>query len=266
PLFDVKEVPQPASDVEGEVASPTQPIPVLPAPLGLQEISPETLTNRTPEANAAARTRLAAMKYGPVFTPIAKGKDTIVIPGFSGGVEWGGMAADPKGILYANSENIAWFTSIIDQNRPGPGRSKYNFSGYNKFRDPDGYPATKPPWGTLNAIDMNTGKYLWQLPFGYYPELAAKGMGDTGSENYGGPVVTASGLLFIGATIYDRQLRAFDTANGKELWKASLPFAGIATPATYMAKGAQYVVIATSGARDSKGPKGAALLAFKLAK
>lgn len=266
PLFDVKETPVPPSDVEGEISSPTQPIPVLPAPLGLHEISPETLTNRTPEANAAARARLATMKYGPVFTPIAKNKDTIVIPGFSGGVEWGGMAADRKGIIYANSEDIAWYTSIIDQNRPGPGRSKYNFSGYNKFRDPDGYPATRPPWGTLNAIDLNTGKYLWKIPFGYYPELAAKGMTDTGSESYGGPIVTASGLLFIGATIYDRQFRAFEAATGKELWKASLPYGGVATPATYVTNGEQYVVIAASGARDSKGPKGAAIVAFKLAK
>jgi quinoprotein glucose dehydrogenase len=266
PLFDIKEVTVPPSDVEGEVASPTQPIPVLPAPLGLHEISPDTLTNRTPEANAAARARLATMKTGPVFTPIAKDKDTIVIPGFSGGVEWGGMAADPKGILYANSENIAWYTSIIDQNRPGPGRSKYNFSGYNKFLDPDGYPATKPPWGTLNAIDLNTGKYLWKIPFGYYPDLAAKGMANTGSESYGGPVVTATGLLFIGATIYDRQFRAFEAATGKELWKAELPYGGVATPATYLAGGEQYVVIAASGARDRKGPKGAAIVAFKLAR
>ncbi|MEI6486818.1 MAG: pyrroloquinoline quinone-dependent dehydrogenase [Sphingomonadales bacterium] len=266
PLFDVKETPVPATDVEGEVASPTQPIPVAPAPLGLQDIGPDTLTNRTPEANAAVRARLATMKYGPVFTPIAKDKDTIVIPGFSGGVEWGGMAADPKGILYANSENVAWYTSIIAQNRPGPGRSKYNFSGYNKFRDPDGYPGTKPPWGTLSAIDMNSGKYLWKIPFGYYPELAAKGMADTGSESYGGPVVTASGLLFIAATIYDRQFRAFDTATGKQVWTAALPYGGVATPATYMAGGQQYLVIAASGARDSKGPKGAALVAFKLAK
>lgn len=266
PMFEIKETAVPKSDVEGEFSSPTQPVPVLPAPLGLHEIGPESLTNRTPEANAAARKKLAAMKYGPVFTPIAKDRDTIVIPGFSGGVEWGGMAADPKGILYANSENIAWYTSIIDQNRPGPGRSKFNFSGYNKFRDSDGYPATRPPWGTLNAIDINTGKYLWTIPFGYYPELAAKGLNNTGSESYGGPVVTASGLLFIGATIYDREFRAFDTATGKELWKAKLPYGGVATPATYLAKGNQYLVIGASGARDNKGPKGAALVAFKLAK
>ena len=266
PLFDIAETPMPASDVEGEIASKTQPIPSLPAPLGLQTVSPETLTNLSPEANADARAKLATMKYGPVFTPIAKGKDTIVIPGFSGGVEWGGMAADPNGILYANSEDIAWYTSIIDQNRPGPGRSKMNFSGYNKFRDAEGYPATLPPWGTLSAIDMNSGKYLWKIPLGYYPELAAKGRKDTGSENYGGPVVTASGLLFIGATIYDQKIRAFETSTGKILWESDLPYGGVATPATYMAGGAQYVVIAASGARNPKGPRGAALVAFKLGK
>jgi quinoprotein glucose dehydrogenase len=265
PLFDIKETPIPPSDVEGEVASRTQPIPVLPAPLGLHRVTPETLTNRTPEANAAARAKLATMKNGPVFTPIARGKDTIVIPGFSGGVEWGGMATDPKGILYANSEDVAWYTSIID-GRPGQGRARLTFSGYNKFRDPDGYPATLPPWGTFSAIDMNTGKYLWKVPFGYYPELAAKGMKDTGTESYGGPVVTASGLIFIGATIYDRKFRAFDSATGKILWEGDLPYGGAATPATYMAGGEQYVVIAASGARDTNGPKGASLIAFKLAK
>ncbi len=263
PLFDIKEVPQAASDVPGEVASKTQPIPVLPAPMGLHSVTPETLTNRTPEANAFARAKLATMKNGPVFTPVAKDKETIAIPGFSGGVEWGGMATDPNGILYANSENIAWFTSIIDQPRPGPGRVSLTFKGYNKFRDADGYPATAPPWGTLQAIDMNTGQYKWKIPFGYYPELADK---TTGTESYGGPVVTANGLLIIGATIADRKLRIFDTANGKELWNTDLPFAGTATPATYMVNGEQYITIATSGGRDQKGPKGAAIVAYKLPK
>ena len=106
------------------------------------------------------------------------------------------MASDPKGTLYLNSENIAWYTSIIEQPRPGPGKVRLTFKGYNKFRDADGYPATAPPWGTLQAIDMNTGKYKWKIPFGYYPELADK---TTGTESYGGPVVTANGLLIIGA-------------------------------------------------------------------
>jgi quinoprotein glucose dehydrogenase len=264
-LFPIDEVPIPPSDVPGEVAAKTQPVPRLPEPLGLQEVTPDTLTNRTPEANAWAREALSKMRYGPKFTPLAKDQETIVAPGHSGGVEWGGMAADPQGVLYANSNNIAWSTAIIDQILPGPGRSKMHHSGYNKFLDPDGYPATAPPWGTLNAIDMNTGAYLWSIPFGYYPELAEE-MGNTGTENFGGPVVTASGLLFIGATIYDRKMRAFDTATGEELWQADLPFSGVASPATYMAGGEQYVVIAASGTRDSKGPKGAALVAFKLAR
>ena len=266
PLFDIDEVPTPKSDVAGEVASPTQPVPRLPAPLGVQEVTPDTLTMRTPEANAWARAELAKMKYGGIYTPVAKDKETIVAPGFSGGGEWGGMAADPKGILYVNSENIVWSTSIVDQAKPSPDKPRLTFSGYHKFRDPDGYPATATPWGTLNAIDMNTGRYLWKIPFGEYPELVATGMKDTGSESYGGPVVTATGLLFIGATIYDRKMRAYESATGKLLWQAELPYAGNATPAVYATGGSEYVAIAASSARDPKGPKGAAIVAFKLAK
>ncbi|MCU1322739.1 MAG: Glucose dehydrogenase, PQQ-dependent [Acidobacteriaceae bacterium] len=142
--------------------------------------------------------------------------------------------------------------------------AKYRFTGYRKFLDPDGYPAIVPPWGTLNAIDLNTGKYLWKIPLGEYPELAAKGMKNTGSENYGGPIVTAGGVVIISATIFDRKIRAFDSRTGNLLWEASLPYAGNATPATYMIDGKQYVVIATSGARDRKGPQGAAYVAFAL--
>lgn len=145
----------------------------------------------------------------------------------------------------------------------GPGVG-YSFTGYRKFLDPDGYPAITPPWGTLSAIDLNTSKYLWQIPLGEYPALAAQGMQNTGSENYGGPVVTAGGVLFIGATVYDRKLRAFDASTGKLLWETTLPFAGIATPATYEVDGRQYVVIAASGGRDPKGPTGGSYVAFAL--
>ncbi|MDQ6701537.1 MAG: PQQ-binding-like beta-propeller repeat protein, partial [Acidobacteriota bacterium] len=106
---------------------------------------------------------------------------------------------------------------------PSPIEQKYRFGGYNKFLDPDGYPALKPPWGTLNAIDLNKGEIAWKIPFGEFPELAAKGITDTGSENYGGPVVTAGGLLFIGATTQDRKFRAFDKSTGKLLWQTTLP-------------------------------------------
>jgi quinoprotein glucose dehydrogenase len=141
---------------------------------------------------------------------------------------------------------------------------KYLFTGYRKFLDPEGYPAVVPPWGTLNAIDLNTGKYLWKIPLGSYPELVAAGMADTGTENYGGPILTAGGVLFIGATLFDHKLHAFDPKNGKLLWEGDLPFAGNATPSTYMIDGKQYIVIATSGSRNPKGSQGAAYVAFAL--
>jgi quinoprotein glucose dehydrogenase len=152
-----------------------------------------------------------------------------------------------------------------DANKPASStHPRYRFTGYRKFQDPDGYPAVVPPWGTLNAIDLNTGKYLWKIPLGEYPELAEKGMKDTGCENYGGPVVTASGLVFIGATIYDDKIRAFDSSNGKLLWEYKLPFAGLATPAVYMVDGREYVVIAAAGGRNPKEPAGGLYIAFAL--
>ncbi len=140
----------------------------------------------------------------------------------------------------------------------------YNITGYTRFDDAEGYPAVAPPWGTLSAIDLNTGKYLWKRPLGEYPELAAKGIKNTGTENYGGPIVTAGGLVIIAATDFDRKIRAFDSQTGALLWETIMPFAGVATPATYMVDGKQYIVIATCGARDPKSPQGAAYVAFAL--
>jgi mono/diheme cytochrome c family protein len=153
-----------------------------------------------------------------------------------------------------------------EESNPEEWSNTYIFTGYRKFLDPDGYPAIKPPWGTLNAIDLKTGKYLWKVPLGEYPALAKQGMTNTGTENYGGPVVTASGVLFIAATVYDHKLRAFDSSTGKVLWQADLPFAGVATPSTYMVDGRQYVVIAVSNARTPKDPQGGAYVAFALPK
>ena len=361
PLFPIEERPFPASDVPGEVASPTQPIPRLPAPFARQRLSEDMLTTRTPAANAWAVQQFRAFRSDGLFVPLEIDKQTVVFPGFDGGGEWGGPAVDPRsGIIFINSNDLPWtggltpnkqgepnallyqaqcaichgddlkgsppaFPSLVSirtrlsrrqigeiihngkgrmpgypslrgselqqlldfldipagspsgvpsssnsqVNRELAGRvpptdSKYHFTGYKKFLDPDGYPAVVPPWGTLNAIDLNTGQFLWKIPLGQYPELVANGTPDTGSENYGGPVLTSSGILFIGATIYDRKLRAFEAKTGKLLWEADLPYAGTATPSTYMINGKQYVVIATSGARDMKGPQGAAYVAFAL--
>jgi len=142
------------------------------------------------------------------------------------------------------------------------GQAPYSHTGYNRFFDPDGYPAIKPPWGTLNAIDLNTGDYVWRVPLGEFAELSARGLPPTGTENYGGPVVTAGGLIFIGAT-KDEMFRAFDQETGSVLWQTKLPAGGYATPATYMVDGRQFVVIACGGGK--MGTKsGDAYVAFTL--
>jgi quinoprotein glucose dehydrogenase len=152
----------------------------------------------------------------------------------------------------------------LQSSGPAPASMKYRFTGYKKFLDPDGYPAVAPPWGTLNAIDLNTGEFVWKIPLGIYPELAVQGLTNTGTENYGGPIVTAGGLLFIGATNFDRKFRAFDKSTGELLWETTLPFSGNATPATYEAHGRQYVVIAAGGGKDPKFASGGVYVAFAL--
>jgi quinoprotein glucose dehydrogenase len=160
---------------------------------------------------------------------------------------------------------------------------RYRFTGYHKFLDPEGYPAVAPPWGTLSAINLNTGEYAWKVPLGEYGEaiplpksqpprslspshlpLAEQGIKNTGTENYGGPIVTAGGLVFIGATNFDDKFRAFDKSTGELLWEATLPFAGNATPATYEVNGRQYVVIAAGGGKVVGAPSGGVYIAFAL--
>lgn len=157
-------------------------------------------------------------------------------------------------------ENV---TVLGGESAPSPIDLKYRFDGYNRFLDPQGYPAVQPPWGTLNAIDLNTGKFVWKKPFGEYPELAAKGPTNTGTENYGGGVVTAGGLFFIAATSYDKKMHAFDKATGDLLWEATLPAAGNATPAVYEVSGKEFIVVACGGGK-STAPTGSSYVAFAL--
>ncbi|PZU58831.1 MAG: pyrrolo-quinoline quinone [Sphingobium sp.] len=172
-----------------------------------------------------------------------------------------------------SNDQIAAITDYLmtNEDRPVAGKpvagqdtQPYMFAGYRKFEDPDGYPAVAPPWGTLNAIDLNSGKMTWRVPLGEYPELVKKGLRNTGSANYGGPLVTRSGLLFIAATVYDNAFRAFDKRTGRLLWQTTLPAAGNATPATYMSRGRQFVVIAAGGGKSGRGKPGGSILAYAL--
>jgi quinoprotein glucose dehydrogenase len=138
----------------------------------------------------------------------------------------------------------------------------YSHTGYNRFLDPEGYPAVKPPWGTLNAIDLNAGEIVWQVPLGEFDALTQRGIPITGTENYGGPVITAGGLLFVAAT-KDEKFRAFDAKTGKVVWETKLPAGGYATPSTYMVNGKQYIVIACGGGKMGT-PSGDQYVAFAL--
>jgi quinoprotein glucose dehydrogenase len=151
-------------------------------------------------------------------------------------------------------------SSVVDAGRPTPFDLKYTLDGDIRFTDPDGFPAITPPWGTLTAIDMNRAAIAWQVPLGERP---GSGLANPGSENYGGPVVTAGGLLFIGATVYDDKFRALDAKTGKVLWEATLPAAGNATPAVYDVNGRQFVVIAAGGGKWG-APSGGSYVAFAL--
>jgi quinoprotein glucose dehydrogenase len=359
-LFPIVETPVPASEVPGEVASPTQPIPTLPAPYTRQALTADTLDNITPEEHAWAEKQWKTLVHGAPFQPPALDKLGAAMPGFAGGAEWGGPAVDPTtGVIYINENDTPWLIGLTVPPRPGsvgekiyqsqcsmchgmnragspptipslryverrltddqiadtirggkgrmPGFGNlndqqihelmkylmvevqkpsaatrmtpegagssgatgtdlmsYTSIGYRRYLDMQGYPAIAPPWGTLNAIDLNTGKYLWRIPFGEYPELKAKGITGTGSDNYGGPVVTASGLLFIGATVFDRKFHVYDSHTGELLWETELPVAGLATPTTYMVDGKQYVVIACGGGQSSRLPTGGIFVAFSL--
>ncbi|MGK6352552.1 outer membrane protein assembly factor BamB family protein [Parapedobacter sp. DT-150] len=354
PVFPIEEKPFPASDVPGEAAWPTQPIPTLPKPFARQQLADTDISRL-----AENRTELMAIYHAAnkgVFQPLSVGKQTILFPGADGGAEWGGAAVDDRGVMYINANEMAWLFSLspdeegaeqvnltagnllynnhcaschgVDlKGHPGsgypalvevkkklqrpelqkiitngkgmmpgfahltasdkqavidflletekqeaqeattvagalPAKSPYRFNGYNKFLDNRGYPAISPPWGTLTAIDLNTGDQLWQHPLGEFEELTAEGHPPTGTENYGGPVATAGGLLFIAAT-KDGMFRAFDKATGKLLWSDKLPAAGFATPSTYAVNGKQYIVIAAGGTKLDT-PKGDAYVAYSL--
>lgn len=267
PLFEVRETPVPASDVPGEQAWPTQPIPVRPPPFAKLTLTKEEVTNIAPENRDSVLKQLETIRSGGPFNPPSL-QGTVAMPGFHGGATWSGASFDPEtGVLYVNSNNQPNIITLVPEpeteSKGGAGSYRYRITGYHKLLDHEGYPGIEPPWGQLSAIDLNAGTIVWQATLGEYPELTARGIPPTGTENFGGTIVTAGGLVFIGGT-RDEMFHAFDKTTGELLWQTKLPAGGYATPSTYSTGGRQFVVIPASGGGKLGTPTADSIVAFAL--
>jgi quinoprotein glucose dehydrogenase len=273
PLIPVEERPVPKSDIPGEEAYPTQPhSEILVVPEGL---SPESAWGKTPEDRQWCAEKIKAVRNEGVFTPPSV-KGIIVFPSSVGGVNWGGSAYDPaRHLLLMNTNRIPVYVRLIprdefdDQRKSASSEDRLHGefarqtgAPYAMFRTtllaPGGTPCNAPPWGTVAAVDLFSGKKVWDVPLGSY----VPGM-STGTVNFGGPVVTGGGLVFAAAAA-DNYLRAFDSETGKELWKFELPAGGQATPMTYTLKGKQFLVIAAGGHGKLGTKQGDYVIAFTL--
>ena len=237
PVFGVKEVPVPPSSMPGEVAARTQPEPLLPPPLAPTLFDSSQVTNISLESREAVLKLIGGLDCGQKYMP-PTARGTVVAPGYWGGSPWSGASFDPRtDTLFANTNNLPGIMS--------------NPADYKMLIDHEGYPGSKPPWGMLTAIDLNTGKFRWQKTLGEYKELTKRGVPQTGTPNLGGTLVTAGNLVFVGATC-DQTLRAFDSRTGKVLLEYSLPASAFAAPMTYEVDGRQYIVVAASGGGFAK--------------
>lgn len=267
PLFEIEDKPVPQSTVPGEATAATQPFPVKPAPFARQSFRPEELTNVTPESRAFCEKLIEGATFGPLYTPFGL-KRTILFPGTNGGANWGGASADPTTrTLYVNSMDVGQVGHMV-KSRAGaavPYRSAGAPTQYSRFWDEKRYPCQAPPWGHLTAIDMDTGEFRWRVSLGVVDELIAKGIPPTGTSNIGGSMVTAGGLVFIGATD-DARFRAFDKDTGKELWTYRLPASAHATPMTFQGAKSkkQFVVIAAGAGNKYNDSFADYLIAFRL--
>jgi len=255
PVWPIEDRPVPPSNVPGERASPTQPHPTRPAPFDLQGISDETLINFTPELRAEALANIERFDYGPLFTPPSL-RGTINLPGWAGGGGWQGAAVDPEtGMIYIPSATAAIVVQLVE---PEAGSSDFNYSrgGVTSVNGPSGLPLTKPPYGRITAIDLNTGDHTWMVPHGEGPrqriiDAGVMDPGPVGSTSRTGPVLTKT-LLFIAQQDGGRSvMRAFDKATGDVVHEIDLPSVPSATPMTYMAGGKQYIAIALGGGTES---------------
>jgi len=245
PVFGVEERPIPQSDIPGEHSSPTQPFPVKPVPLVRTTISRGDLTTMSKSAHdycVAEWDQMQMHNSGP-YTPVSTQGSTVFMPGTSGGGNWGGVSTDPtRGYFFVNVSNRPTSSRMSSD---GAGGYRLQ-NAYQAFNDDKGWPCINPPWGELIAVNANTGDIAWRSPLGSADSYGEAGK-TSGTTTMGGSVVTASGLIFIGATI-DSRFHAFDAKTGKELWNTTLPAPGVANPAVYRGKsGREYVVIPSGG-------------------
>jgi len=262
PLWGVEEREAPKSDVPGEWTSPKQVYPMLPPPLVRQGFTEDEVTNVSPEATAYVKERVKQLRYGPIYTPPSE-RGTIFMPGYHGGATWSGVAYDPTtNWAYINVNDMACLVGLKPaQEKPG----MYNINGklFGILKDQSGLPAVKPPWGYMMTVDLASGAIKWKKPFGVWPGAEKFGLKETGTENFGGAIVTAGGLVFIASTM-DAKFHVFDKTTGEKVWEYQLPAACYAQPVTYSVKGRQYVVIACGGGGKPGTPTGDAYVAFAL--
>jgi quinoprotein glucose dehydrogenase len=250
PIYGVEERPVPSSNVPGEETSPTQPFPVKPEPLAQNTLSRDNLYKDTPEHKAWCEKYVDDnnMLLGSrPYIPPQLNRYTVPMPGTQGGVNYYGGAFDPKlGLFVVNVNNLGQPMRIV-QNPDGSYSNSGPLAGLTRFWDPVTHlPCGPTPWGQLVAVDINTGEIAWRSTLGVTDSLP-DGKQNTGRPGLGGPIVTAGGLTFIGATD-DARFRAFETRTGRELWTVKLPAAAEATPITYAGSdGKQYIAIVATG-------------------
>ena len=270
PLHPVEERPVPQTGaVPGEYLSPTQPFPVKPAPLHQLHISPDDAWGFTFWDKGECRDQLEAMTTGPIYTPISE-KGLVMYPSNIGGNNWGAPAVEPdKQLMIANTKHVGMVIELLPREKCPDGTifpqegSPY-CATMRPFLSSWGAPCTKPPWSTLSAVNLSTGDIEWRVPLGTLKHQAPWPLSYMkGGMEMGGPMVTASGLVFIAASL-DRHIRAFDLTDGEELWAHELPTTGNSVPMSYASGGKQFVVIAAGGHFTSTAPAGDYLIAFAL--
>jgi quinoprotein glucose dehydrogenase len=274
PLFGMEERPVPQSDVPGEATWPTQPFPLKPPPLARTAFDPaKDFYALTPEHATYCRELWDAnqMFTKGIFTPPALDRTMVMFPSTLGGGNWSGLSYDAgRGLVFTNIMNLAQVARMERRTDDRPGRAPYGRtspwkSAYSRFWNPDTkIPCSAPPFGELVAVDVNKAEVVWRTPLGLFEDLKARGFDRTGSPNIGGTIATASGLVFVGATI-DRRFRAFDADKGTLLWETTLDASAHATPMTFKGHdGRQYVVVAAGGGGLLQSAAGSKIVAFAL--